>query len=227
MNVQFTGVPPTSVEVERLRLLLSTYQDGTGQQVINQQGDTIPNWRDFERSVALAFKGIAQESKAVCDVIVPNQKPLERAFGISCKMRSEPRQIYSKGIIYVKVSNASGDFWNAVRQAGVYTTLEMGSNATEAGNAILGLVQTWHNSQKTYLDVAKSYYLVLQYDMNKLHYQLFQLPLELPDPLSLEWEVRYSKRKENSGSLIVDILSRLKTGRFLGYRTIVRVYLLS
>lgn len=54
-------------EVERIRLLLSTYQDGTGQ----YSGGQEPGWRDFERVTALTFAGAAQESKSIFDVLVP------------------------------------------------------------------------------------------------------------------------------------------------------------
>lgn len=203
MSIQFKGAPPTQEEVERIRLLLSTYQDGTGQLVVKGIDGTLPNWRDFERSVALAFKGVAQESKSIFDVIIPTSAT-SLAIGISCKMRSELRQVSKKGVIYVEVSNAAGDFWSAVKRVGINTTLEMGGNPAEAGRAILELVESWHISQHSYVDLHKSYYLVLQYDTKKLHYQLFQLPLQLPDPSTLIWEVRYGKAKgkESSGSLI-------------------------
>ena len=49
---------PTAGELERLRLILSTYQDGSGMLVL-KDGTTIPGWRDFERAVAIAFGGQA------------------------------------------------------------------------------------------------------------------------------------------------------------------------
>lgn len=54
---------PLSVqEVEKLRLILSTYQDGTGM-LAASDGLTLPGWRDFERAVAATLGGIARESK--------------------------------------------------------------------------------------------------------------------------------------------------------------------
>src|SRR5581483_3593553 len=85
---KFDLIPrPTAYQVEKLRLILSTYQDGTGQ---NDGGNT-PGWRDFERAVAAAFNGQAQESKHVFDVIVSSQEGSNPASGISCKMRGELR----------------------------------------------------------------------------------------------------------------------------------------
>lgn len=66
MRIPFVDRDPTQTEVEKLRLILSTYQDGTGQQVV-RNGRTLPGWRDFERTVAAAFGGEPQESKFIKD----------------------------------------------------------------------------------------------------------------------------------------------------------------
>lgn len=72
-------------EVKKLRLILSTYQDGTG--ILVKEGRTLPGWRDFERAVALAFGGEAQESKAIFDVLLSRTDRPEVKYGLSCKMR--------------------------------------------------------------------------------------------------------------------------------------------
>jgi hypothetical protein len=86
MTIPFVDREPTVNEFERFRLILSTYQDGSGQQAL-KDGRTLPGWRDFERSVAIAFDGVAQESKFIFDVLIPNPKRIDTFFGISCKMR--------------------------------------------------------------------------------------------------------------------------------------------
>ena len=68
---------PTASQIAKLRLILSAYQDGTGQ-LAAPNGMTLPGWRDFERAVAAAFDGQAQESKYVFDVIVTPQKDGDR-----------------------------------------------------------------------------------------------------------------------------------------------------
>lgn len=199
----FTGVNPTSDEVERIRLLLSTYQDGTGQLVLKGQDGTLPNWRDFERSAALAFQGHANESKTFFDVVVPVAGQPNAYFGISCKMRAELRQVIKKDTIYVEVSNAAGDFWNAVRQVGINTTDELNAQPGEAGRAILELVESWHHIGGGYaINLDKSYYLILQYDTKRLEYQLFQLPLSIPPASEFDWSVRHSVRKDTSRTLV-------------------------
>jgi len=98
--------PPTEREVERLRLILSTYQDGTGMlQVENSM--TLPGWRDFERAVALAFNGEAQESKAIFDVLLSREDRPDVKYGLSCKMRRELNKIERTGRVSLELSTPS------------------------------------------------------------------------------------------------------------------------
>lgn len=202
--MDFTGISLTSEEVERIRLLMSTYQDGTGQLISkDKKGETLPNWRDFERSVALALKGIANENKTFFDVVVPIHNQSDAYLGISCKMRSELKQVLKKDIIYVEVSNAAGDFWNALQQAGIHDTPEMVGRPADVGQAILGLVETWHYLSSNYkIDLKKSFYLILQYDIKTLQYQIFQLPLTIPPASEFEWSIRFGKKKKTSRTLV-------------------------
>ncbi len=57
----------TAEDLGKLRLVLSTYQDGTGM-LAASDGKTLPGWRDFERAVAAVFTGESQESKYVFDI---------------------------------------------------------------------------------------------------------------------------------------------------------------
>ncbi|MEW6739449.1 MAG: hypothetical protein ACOYU2_00250 [Nitrospirota bacterium] len=67
MQLALVDRPPTTVE--KFRLLLSTYQDGSGM-LAQKQGRTLPGWRDFERAVAVAFNGESQENKFIFDVLL-------------------------------------------------------------------------------------------------------------------------------------------------------------
>src|SRR5438270_10835388 len=84
--VPFAQRPPSAREVQKLRLILSTYQDGTGQ-LVTRDGNTLPGWRDFERSIALTFGGKAKESKFIFDVLLPDPRTPGLSYGLSCKMR--------------------------------------------------------------------------------------------------------------------------------------------
>ncbi len=57
---------------------------------------TQPGWRDFERAVAAAFGGKAQESKYIFDVIIPQLDQADLQVGISCKMRGELNRIIER-----------------------------------------------------------------------------------------------------------------------------------
>lgn len=60
-DLAFVHRPPTQAEVEKFRLLLSTFQDGSGMLVgkkkrtlewmARNHAVTIPGWRDFERTL--------------------------------------------------------------------------------------------------------------------------------------------------------------------------------
>ena len=109
MSIAFAERPPTNHEVERFRLILSTYQDGTGM-LATGHGRTLPGWRDFERSVALAFNGHASESKDIFDVRLPDQNIAGVSYGISCKMRRELNRIDKDGRVTIELSNSAKKF---------------------------------------------------------------------------------------------------------------------
>src|SRR5579859_6855404 len=69
MSLIFIDREPTPREFEKFRLLLSTFQDGSGMLAI-RGGKTLPGWRDFERAVAAAFEGENQENKFIFDVLI-------------------------------------------------------------------------------------------------------------------------------------------------------------
>jgi hypothetical protein len=83
MPLIFVDRKPTRNEFEKFRLIFSTYQDGSG--MLARRGKTLPGWRDFERSVAYAFGGIATENKYIYDVLLLAQD--KSYVGVSCKMR--------------------------------------------------------------------------------------------------------------------------------------------
>lgn len=190
MSYVFTASTPTKGQIEKLRLTLSTYQDGTGY-LVSKLGKSLPGWRDFERSVALVFDGVAQESKAIFDVLVPISLTPITDFGVSCKMRETLRTVENKGLVLIEVSNSERKFWNALNANGIY---DYNTNLDRAGKVLLNLVESWHDKvsleQGGTVDISKSYYLVLQWDKRSGRYQLFQFPTHLPDPEVLSWEVR-------------------------------------
>jgi len=189
MSYIFTGSIPTKSQIEKLRLILSTYQDGMGQLVFEPES-SLPGWRDFERAVALAFGGMAQESKAIFDILIPYSLTPEMNVGISCKMRETLHTVERTGRVTIEVSNSSGKFWDGLRARGIE---DYEQSPQLAGKILLNLIDGWHHEvglrQGGTVDISKSFYLLLQWHKATGRYQLFQFPVQLPDAEILSWEV--------------------------------------
>jgi hypothetical protein len=179
---------PSLSDVERLRLILSTYQDGTG--MLAQKGSgTLPGWRDFERSVAVVFGGEAQENKAIFDVLVPKTDNSRFKYGYSCKMRRELNRIEKTGRVAFELSNSAGKFWDHLKLRKI-NQKNYRSRPIEVGTALLELVEQWHDEvsieQGSLVDLKSSSYLVLSWNKTGW-YQLHQFPIFMPAPGSLNW----------------------------------------
>lgn len=188
MNVPFVDRSPTFEEFEQFRLILSTYQDGTG--MLKAKNGTLPGWRDFERAAAEAFGGQAIESKWIYDVLLTDQAGA--LYGMSCKMRGTLRNLQNNGRVTIELTNASGEFWGAIKSLNL--TQENYHTAPElVGKTIIRVVESWHEvvgiEQGGEVDNTKSFYLVLQWDRQRAAYQLFHFPIDLPEPNKLSWEV--------------------------------------
>ena len=203
MSLPFVSRQPTSREMERLRLIMSTYQDGSG--MLRQGTKTLPGWRDFERSVAAAFNGRALESKWIYDVLLADSSGVN--YGVSCKMRGTLRTLERTGRVTIELTNASGEFWDAIKANGL-TQEDYDKNPVLAGDTIIRSVENWHEvvgiEQGGTIDNSKSFYLVLQWERRTERYQLFQFPIDLPEPQGLTWEVlgRRLIAKDEQGILI-------------------------
>jgi hypothetical protein len=190
MTIPFVTRNPTDREIERFRLILSTYQDSSG--MIKRKDRTLPGWRDFERSIAAAFNGEAQESKWIYDVILANPEDNTVRFGLSCKMRGTLREVERKNRVTIELSNASGEFWDAVKQENI--TQENYHESPEiVGKVLIETVERWHTNVSLdsggTVDGTRSSFVVLQWEERTGRYQLFQYPIDLPDPASLVWKV--------------------------------------
>ncbi|MEW6400968.1 MAG: hypothetical protein AB1649_04160 [Chloroflexota bacterium] len=189
MSIPFVDRNPTKKEFERFRLVLSTYQDGSGQQSL-KDGRTLPGWRDFERSVAIAFNGIAQESKFIFDVLLADRKRTDVYFGVSCKMRRTLNDTKRTGRVTLELSNSAGKFWDSLGRVGLHQQ-NYKNHPFEVAQALLDQENNWHLAasleQGGVVDLTKSFYLALSWNVQG-EYQLFKFPLSLPEPSSLEWD---------------------------------------
>jgi hypothetical protein len=199
-TVAFAQRPPTELEIERLRLILSTYQDGSGQYQISNQArkwaddnhaKTLPGWRDFERAVAMAYNGIAPENKAIYDVLLPDPRRKGINFGISCKMKGSLRtDVMNKGRAYIELTNAAGGLWDAVKSYGLNET-NFETNPDVVGKALVETVEAQHQAVDVgshgNVDGTSSFFLSLQYDLGSGDYQLFQFPVDMPSYEVIQW----------------------------------------
>ena len=185
LPVAFAHRLPTDTELAKFRLLLSTFQDGTGMNA----GGTLPGWRDFERATALAFGGIPSENKGIMDVRLPDTARDGVFFGISGKMRRELDRVRRDGRVTIELSNAARAFWNRLSEDGI-TTENYRSHPQQVGIAIVNLVRGWHASASIEnegdVDLKGSCYLTLMWNMGG-EYQLHQFSIDLPDPNDLYW----------------------------------------
>jgi len=202
--------PLTEQEFEKLRLLLSVYQDGFGMLAL-KNGLSMPGWRDFERAVAVALGGSppkgkgkeSREGKNVFDVIVPITSEVHK--GISCKMRGElDRTLNKDKRVSMELSNSAKYFWKYLETKGIDHD-NYRKKAQEVGNALIDLVTSWHNKESTAVggkvNLDESSYLVLSWN-KKGDYQLHQFSLHLPNPRDLTWSFPFKKKsKEERDSL--------------------------
>ena len=180
----FVDRNPTAGELELFRLVLSTFQDGSGQ----EGSGTLPGWRDLERTVAEMTGGTGTENKSVFDVLVPGANG--QLIGISCKMRGELARVERDGRVTIELSNSSGQMWSVLGKYQL-TTANYKANAAAVGKALLELVETRHIAATPYrgqaIDLNRSFFLVLQWDKKTARYQLFKFGLSLPNPATLNW----------------------------------------
>ena len=186
MPIPFIDRPPTQGEFEKLRLLLSTFQDGTGQ----NHGGLKPGWRDFERVIAVLLDGEAVESKAIFDVQVPDPVNPAVKYGIACKMRREMSYLDRTGKLTLELSNADKRFWAELQRNGI-DRANFRNHPDVVGRLIVRLVERWQNEVSTNnggdIDLSKSSYFVLTYHPRTYTYILHQLGLPIPDPDTLHW----------------------------------------
>jgi len=168
-----------------------------------EKGLTLPGWRDFERAVALAFNGEAQESKALFDVLLSREEEPDIKYGLSCKMRSELDRIRRDGRVTLELSNSAGQFWTHLNAQGIDQT-NYKDHPSEIGAGLIKVVGGWHQAagieEGGNIDLTGSCYLVLSWNRARW-YQLHQFPLMLPSPDSLHWKFPTKKRGRDAGTV--------------------------
>jgi hypothetical protein len=170
-------------ELEALRLMLSTFRDGSGQ-VVMKDGNSMPGFRDFERATAAVTYGYAREDKGIFDVWVPTADGLP--YGISCKMAA--LQPAKNAASFMELSNSAAKFHAALALAGV----NWRDDPQLAGPVIVNTVMSWHEAVGDEVDLAGSRYAVLDHDSAWRVFSLKVFPLDLrtADPVNeVDWLV--------------------------------------
>jgi hypothetical protein len=202
-GLAFIDRQPTSSEVERLRLILSTFCDGSGM----NDGGTMPGWRDVERTVAAALDGRASENKDVFDVILRYTSQEDVGLSIKCKNlagRDALDKLASGGRCYMELANSPAKFWQKLSEIGLTESdYRSGKNAQKFGAAVISTVHSWHieaasgheKSTGRRLNLHSSLYLALSSGRVKGSedhmYQWHSFSLSFPQ--GIRWEFKSEK----------------------------------
>ena len=124
-------------ELERMRLALSTFRDGSGQ-FVKSIGEFMPSYLDFERATALVCGGDTSEDKGIFDVSVP--APGGTQFGVSCKMSVYQPTSHKAG--FMELSNSHKKFSDEFSRLGV----DWQKEPEYAGPAVVELALIVHES---------------------------------------------------------------------------------
>lgn len=209
MSTSFIHRNPTKNETQLLRLAISTFCDGSGQES-ESNGGTRPGWRDFERSIAEVMGGRASESKELFDVVVPSASDENTYFGLSIKSKQLARKtavadLESGGRVHLEVANSPAKFWYALSSVGLTEQdFKEQKNPKLFGETVLDVVEQWHTAaaqkfdemhRDKRLDLDKSVYLVISYNKPAANlartYQIHSFPLQFPK--NIKWEFISSK----------------------------------
>lgn len=171
--------PLDPTEMERLRLTLSSFRDGSGQVALKRTDASMPGFRDYERTLAAVLGGSTTENKGIFDLEVPTMDNLP--FGVSCKMAAFPPP--ANGCSFWEMSNSAAKF----REHLLASSINWATEPMLAGPAIINLVTQWHlEATIGLLDLAGSRYSVLAHNRIWTEFQVlcFPLDLKIADPVA-------------------------------------------
>lgn len=203
MPLAFISRNPTPLEVERFRLAMSTFCDGSGEQT-EKDGSTRPGWRQIERVCAAVLGGDAPENKDVFDVVLPCDVDAAVDYGLSVKSKELSRRVFERlnvdTRVYMELSNSPAKFFDALGKVGITVQNFLESNPKAVGDTVMATVSQWHEEAKIRhetllfngrkLNIAKSVFLVVSHtppvDGLRRRYQIHAF--SLPFPKNMKWE---------------------------------------
>lgn len=175
----------TEKQVEKFRLLLSTYQDGTGRDTKDR---TLPGWEDFEDVTEAVFNGQRLKSKSAFDIIVKEQ---DKSYGVSCKITKTLKSSTKR--VLIEHSRVNAEFFNNLK-ANTLTREHMFAHPNECGTILLNLMKEKRAASAKEHDVEldSSFFLAMAYDVKDRKFKLFQFPLKMPRADKVTWSFNES-----------------------------------
>jgi hypothetical protein len=184
----FRDRPPDADELLKLRLVLATFKDGSGNLKMSD-GSHRADWRQVERVFAEVLEGSTAESKAVFDVDVPPDDEA-RPYGLSIKTslrKSDDR-------VLLELNNSPAKMLAHAVPLGfakmVGKQAEWDCTDSEMGFSVLDAVKSWHEACRPTHDVDRSSYVVMTHDQPKNRFEVFWFDLDLGDAAKLVWTER-------------------------------------
>jgi hypothetical protein len=101
-------------------------------------------------------------------------------------MRRTLDETLKTGRATLELSNSSGMFWKELRTLGI-DQHNYREYPHETGQALIGLINKWHEATKDKVNLSHSFFLALSWNKHG-DYQLFKFNLRLPDPQTIKWD---------------------------------------
>lgn len=204
MSIPFIHRYPTQNEEVLLKLCMSTFRDGSGQER-DKYGATRPGWRDLERIIAESLKGSCPENKCIFDVIIESYTKKKVYHGVSVKSKKLSQSAFNRlddnGRLYMEIANSPAKFWQALNNVGIKEEdFRRNNNPELVGKTVINLIKKWHDDYKhqvespakrKILDLDESIYLCISYYLpngSPPVYQIHSFPLEYPE--NIIWEYK-------------------------------------
>ncbi len=182
MGLVYATHSPSAHDDNLLRLLLSTFRDGSG---IEREPDnsTRANWRQMERCVAELLDSIGGEDKQIFDVIALDKADPTTAYGFSIKSKVLSKKDFDRlsdgARVYMEIANSPAKFWSAIKSSHGLTENDFTHmrHPQEVGNTVIDLVSTWHSQGKDDFEVSQH---GKRLDLTNSRYLCISLSNELP-----------------------------------------------
>lgn len=205
MSIAFINRQPTQNELDRWKLIMSTFNDGSGQER-DKSGGTRLGWRDIERVVSVMLGGNGGEDKQLFDVVIQEHADPNKYYGVSVKSkelsrRSALEDLETNGRVYMELCNSPAKLWGPLKEKGINESdFSSRKHAKIIGEEVLKTVRSWEtsfaeefessNPGKKFL-LSDSIYLTISYNKStssdNRFYQIHSFDLEFPKDIIWEY----------------------------------------